>query len=350
MVRETVCMSSERESGAHADGLLALDGPELVFGLIGAVGCDLTTVSDFLSAALKRATYASRVIRVSSLLHQLDKYQELPTSERGSQYDRIKRHMQAGTELRSIARRGDIMAWLAIGAIRELRERNHTTGSHADRRKIPLPRTAFVIHSIKHPAEVKTLRDVYGRAFFLISAYAPRDARVEALARQIAESEGESDLGRYRHQAEELIQIDEQEDHDYGQSVRDSFPLADVFIDTRSRRSMTSGIDRFIEGIFGDPFITPTRDEFGMYHAFAASLRSADLGRQVGASIASPLGEILCVGCNEVPKANGGLYWADDAPDHRDFREGYDSSEKFKRAIAVQLVQKLQRVIGRAHV
>jgi deoxycytidylate deaminase len=336
-------MSAGREAGLRADGLLALDGPELVLGLVGAVGCDLTAVSNLLCDALKRATYTTRLVRVSSLLHQLDRYQALRGLATGSEYERIKRHMEAGTDLRSIARRGDIMAWLAVGAIRELREVCRKGGRTDVEGRIPLPRTAFVIQSIKHPAEVKTLRDVYGRAFFLVSAYAPREMRVEALARQIAQSEGESDASRHRHQAERLIQIDEQEDQDLGQSVRDSFPLGDVFIDTRSRRSMAAGIDRFVDGIFGDPFITPTRDEFGMYHAFAASLRSADLGRQVGASIASTRGEILCVGCNDVPKASGGLYWTEDTPDHRDFREGYDSSEKFKKAIAVQLVQKLQK-------
>jgi deoxycytidylate deaminase len=336
-------MSSRQEPAIGADGLLALDGPELVFGLVGAVGCDLATVSSYLSDALERATYKAKVVRVSHLLHQLDKYEPLQRLNRGSEYERIKRHMEAGTELRSIARRGDVTAWLVIAAIRELRELHHQDGSNGDRGKIPLPRTAFIIQSIKHPAEIKTLRDVYGRAFFLISAYAPREMRVDALARQIAQSEGESDASRFRHQAEQLIQIDEQEDHDFGQSVRDSFPLGDVFIDTRSRRSMGDGINRFVDGVFADPFITPTRDEFGMYHAFAASLRSADLGRQVGASIASTRGEILCVGCNDVPKANGGLYWTDDSPDHRDFREGYDSTERFKKAIAVQLVQKLQK-------
>lgn len=210
-------MTGEQES--KPDGLLALNGPELVFGLVGAVGCDLATVSQFLAEALERAKYTSRTVRVSGLLHQLEKYQELESLDSNSEYERIKHHMEAGTELRSISKRGDIMAWLAIGAIRELRETHHTEIDPADRAKSPLPRTAFIIRSIKHPAEVKTLRDVYGRAFFVVSAYAPRESRVEALARQIAHSIGESDANRCRHQAEELIQIDEQEEEDLGQSV-----------------------------------------------------------------------------------------------------------------------------------
>jgi deoxycytidylate deaminase len=178
----------------------------------------------------------------------------------------------------------------------------------------------------------------------VISAYAPREKRVKELASLIARSEGDSQASNFRHQAEELIKRDEDERdaNDLGQSVRDSFALADVFIDTTSHNEMKAGIARFVDGLFGYPFITPTRDEFGMYHAFAASLRSADLGRQVGAAIASQGGEILAVGCNDVPQAGGGQYWTEDSPDHRDFREGFDSSERFKTSIAGQLVQRLK--------
>jgi deoxycytidylate deaminase len=103
---------------------------------------------------------------------------------------------------------------------------------------------------------------------------------------------------------------------------------------------MKAGILRFIEGLFGYPFITPTRDGFGMYHAFAAGLRSSDLGRQVGAAIATADGEILSVGCNDVPAAGGGQYWTGDAIDHRDFRQGFDSSER--KTAAFQFGQSLR--------
>ena len=336
-------MAKGTKGARQADGLVALAAPELVFGLVGAVGCDLDAVSKALSESLFAAQYESHVIRVSSLLHQLDRYEHLASLTDRSEYERISEHMSAGTKLRSLTHRPDFMAWLSVLAIRGVREQITGPVSPGGVRQT-LASTAFIIKSIKNPAEVQTLRDVYGRAFFVIAAYAPRDRRVKELAALIATSDGNASSSDYLQQAEELIHRDEDEqvEDDSGQSVRDSFPLADVFIDTSSHSGMREGIQRFVEGLFGYPFITPTRDEFGMYHAFAASLRSADLGRQVGAAIASADGEILSVGCNDVPAAGGGLYWTGDSPDHRDFRQGIDTSERFKRAIATQLVQKLK--------
>jgi cytidine deaminase len=143
--------------------------------LVGAVGCDLESVSRLLSEALAAASYHAHTVRVSSLLHQLDKYQLLSREGSGSEYERIKAHMKAGTDLRSTSKRGDIMAWLAVGAIRAIRSENSVSPHSDSQLPTPLPRSAFIIRSLKHPAEIQTLRDVYGRAFFVISAYAPRE-------------------------------------------------------------------------------------------------------------------------------------------------------------------------------
>lgn len=55
-----------------------------------------------------------------------------------------------------------------------------------------------------------------------------------------------------------------------------------------------------------------------MYAAFSAGLRSACLSRQVGAAITDKKGNILATGCNDVPKAGGGLY--DESDNEGDFR------------------------------
>ncbi|NCC23475.1 MAG: hypothetical protein EOM26_13650 [Alphaproteobacteria bacterium] len=79
-------------------------------------------------------------------------------------------------------------------------------------------------------------------------------------------------------------------------------------------------IERFVRLLFHARFITPTVDEYGMYFAHAAALRSADPSRQVGAVIMSPKGELLTAGCNEVPEAGGGAHWeGQETKDHRDF-------------------------------
>lgn len=67
-----------------------------------------------------------------------------------------------------------------------------------------------------------------------------------------------------------------------------------------------------------------------MFQTHTAALRSADLSRQVGAAVCTSDGEIIAVGCNEVPKARGGQYWPAERLDHRDFQLGYDSNVKYR--------------------
>jgi deoxycytidylate deaminase len=339
--KEEKVISQEARSESKPDRLAPILGPELVFGLVGALGADLELVSNALSIALRSVNYTPHEIRVSRLLYRLDTYADLKNRLFDSEYDRIKLHMKAGTDLRIKAKCGDILAWLTMSDIRDIRVACGGSGDvDLQRAMKPLTRTAYIVRSIKHPDEIATLRTVYGRAFFVISAYSPREKRVDSLATQIAQSAGKSDSRKFRDKAEELIQIDEQEDETLGQSVRDSFPLADVFVDAQSAERTTKDIERFVRGVFGDPFITPTRDEFAMFHAFAAALRSADLGRQVGVSITSKDGDIIAVGCNDVPKFGGGLYWSGDDPDHRDFKLGFDSSVTFRQSILSDLVGK----------
>jgi deoxycytidylate deaminase len=319
-----------------------MPGPELVFGLIGAVGTDLQWVSQSLSQHLQRVGYASHEIRVSSLLHSLDRYALLANPASRSEYERIRAHMQAGSELRRLARSGDILALMCVAQISRLRREFGATDEE-EWSPTPLPRTAYIIRSIKHPSEINALRDIYGRAFFVVSSYSPRGRRVSSLAASIAESEGNPDHTSYRDRAEELIRIDEDEGDQatLGQSVRDSFPQGDVFVDTRSRDRLNANLERFIDAVFSNPFVTPTPDEFGMYHANSAALRSADLGRQVGAAISTAEGDVIAIGCNDVPKAGGGLYWAGNDPDARDFRQGFDSAARFKNKIIGELTAKL---------
>lgn len=78
-----------------------------------------------------------------------------------------------------------------------------------------------------------------------------------------------------------------------------------------------------------------------MFHANSVAMRSADLGRQVGAAITTAGGEIIAMGCNDVPRAGGGLYWSDDEPDMRDFQLGFDSAAKFRNKIVAELATKL---------
>lgn len=146
-----------------------------------------------------------------------------------------------------------------------------------------------------------------------------------------------------RNQAFALVSQDLREERDlHGQNVRDVFPLGDVFIDAGTREKCNAALGRFVDLLFGSNEITPTHDEYGMYLAKSASLRSSDVSRQVGAAIFGELGEVITLGCNEVPKANGGTYWAGDTDDGRDMAMGYDSNERSKREILVDILHRLR--------
>jgi cytidine deaminase len=135
---------------------------------------------------------------------------------------------------------------------------------------------------------------------------------------------------------------DEEESNDpNGQRMRDAFALADLFVNIDYKDATEKLMRRFLEAQFGSNKISPTREEYGMYLAKTASLRSVDLSRQVGAAIMSPLGEIISLGCNEVPSPGGGTYWSDSSPDHRDFVKGLDENERIKRALLVDIVKRL---------
>lgn len=141
---------------------------------------------------------------------------------------------------------------------------------------------------------------------------------------RIAKSRQAYDPDQFDAVSEHLIETDEKEAGDeFGQNVRDTFPEADVFLDATDPDDLPRQVTRLVEILFRHPSRTPTIEEYGLFHARAAALRSADLSRQVGAVIATADGEIIAAGCNEVPKAGGGAVWEgrpeDRGRDRRDF-------------------------------
>jgi deoxycytidylate deaminase len=135
-------------------------------------------------------------------------------------------------------------------------------------------------------------------------------------------------------EAHQVIDRDAGEENDFGQHTRDAFELVDVFIRQEpEHRRTTAQLERFLRVIFGAVDETPTPDEHAMFLAYASSLRSADLSRQVGAVLWKDHVGVVSAGCNDVPAPGGGLYWPGPA-DQRDHALGHDANERHKRAIA----------------
>ncbi len=228
------------------------------------------------------------------------------------------------------------MALVAIDAIQRFRKEK--TGSI----NAPAAKTGYVIRQLKRPEEVIRLRRVYGKQFVLISAYTAIEERFNRVFEKIRRSTStRSSNADIKYWAHEILDRDADEEDVNGQHIRDTFHLADVFVDGNTRQDLDQSLGRFIKGFFGKADVSPTKDEYGMYAAKSASLRSADLSRQVGAAIFSTEGEVISQGCNEVPKAFGGTYWDQEQPDYRDVKVGHDPNELLKRQILKDVVERL---------
>jgi cytidine deaminase len=185
---------------------------------------------------------------------------------------------------------------------------------------------------------------VYGRRSWLVAGHAPHRARLATLVGLFG-SALRNGQQYARVEAEKLIARDDDDPaNEFGQHVRDLFPTAEFFVDTRDRADAKLQLARFAALIHGDPFITPTKLEYAMLHAQAAALRSADLSRQVGAVIVNRDGDIIAHGCNEVPAPiRGGAYWPDDdLPDKRDFQRGKDANAEMKDEIIREITARLE--------
>lgn len=306
-------------------------GPELFLALVGPVGTDLRTIFHSMKRVLRGVAYEAKEIRLSKNLSGNGE----PLSSHED--ERIENLMKAGDELRAKMKRGDAVAALSISDIIAVRE-SGKTGDEAT-----LPRTAYVFNSLKHPDEVTKLRDVYGDSLVVISIHTPAKDRITFLSQRIAKTHTKIDPTKFEDRAKELVSLDYKASGEYGQNVMETFPLADFFIDGND--DIDRQVKRFIDVLFGSPFITPNVDEYGMFFAKAASFRSSDLSRQVGAMIMTDEGEIISAGCNEVPEAGGGHAWENKTSpnDNRDFKVGQDANAVMKHEIITEVFDALRQ-------
>jgi deoxycytidylate deaminase len=297
--------------------------PELVVGMVCAVGADYNPIRDYLISLLAQYGYKTHCVRISSLIPKLTEYPLVDSPE----IDRIKTHMEAGNHGCRASKRKDLWALAAIADINAAREKEeHGLDFLAQK---PLPRTAHILLSLKRPDEVATLRKVYGDGFFLIGVFATEKERLEFLLnRNVAKND-----------ALTLIKTDSDESDPFGQHTRATFHLSDVFVQFKDR-AYERELERFFDLVFSHPFLTPTRREHAMFLAYGSSLRSSQLGRQVGAAITARSGDVLSVGCNDVPKPGGGLYWPE-PDDQRDHTLGFDTNDRQRDKISDLLVTRL---------
>jgi len=309
--------------------------PELIFGIVGPIGVDIEAVMDALSGALKDVGYRPVPIHLTELI---DDRRIKVKRDFSTYYARYRSLIRYANSYRKLAKSAAALAGIAILTIRRLRfqvTKSETT---------PARGTAYIVRQFKRPEEIELMRQVYGRKFIQVSVFGSaanrRSVMMEKIQRYEPSPKTDAECER---QALDLIEIDyNQRDDENGQRVSDVFHLGDVFVDGIEPAMAEKTVHRFVRAFFGDTKSSPSKDEYGIYIATAASLRSTDLSRQVGAAIFSKYGEVVSLGCNEVPRAGGGTYWTDDEGTiYRDVDIGLDPNQDRKAEIVYDLLVRM---------
>jgi deoxycytidylate deaminase len=293
---------------------------ELVFGITCPLGVSYRPFLDSLRLYLQQFGYLYHEVKLSEQFDDLALKLNIEVADDSGKLGQMWRKIKLGNEIRRTTARRDLFALVAAARI----EATRLEGTEP----VARPKVAHVIVSLKRPEEVATLRRLYGIGFFLIGI-APTESHRKTYF---------DEMGLEEDQRTKLIETDADEDQEFGQRTRDTFYLSDVFI---SLTKFSEQIARFLDLVFGDPFHTPNPDERSMYLAYAASLTSGDLARQVGAAVVDKHGDCLSIGWNDVPKAGGGLYGPGMAPE-RDMDRRIDSNDEEKLAMARKILRRTE--------
>ena len=304
---------------------------ELFFAVVGPVGAGSSHVARQLARCLKEAAHDSARFSCQTI--------KASDAIRGSypEHEPFEAAMASCSPLqRKIAmqERGDALrerdhAAIAATAVRYIAEARARAQGMPFIPGEPVPPDgnprAYVIDSLKHPAEVKLLRRLYGDAFILIGVVCSPPVLEERLANAMFTS-----VDRRRpHNVvalKDFIKRDADDpDKKHGQHVTDAFHEADFFVDNTLDLPMPpSGefkeavderligeLSRLVSIILHDQIRRPRVEESAMHAAYSAQLQSSCLSRQVGAALTDHHGNIVATGTNEVPKAGVGVYGED---------------------------------------
>ena len=308
--------SSSNDEPAHAFNVDERNSLELVVGFTGPVGSGVSTVCELIMRKLKDDfDYESFYVKASDIIKEHASEVGVDLNRNLTPTERVDEYQSAGNKLRE--RKATYIADRVIERINALRREGNGVLEQVNAPDIPLQRRfAYVVDSLKNPEEVRRLRQIYGDLFWHITVFAPDQVREKRLIANHIEEDA------VRH----IMRRDEQEGEKTGQQVSKTAHLADYFIRNHTDviESVNPAVERFLDGVFGTKLLTPKQDETGMMKAASAAVQSACMSRQVGAAVFDKAGELIGVGCNDVPKSGGGLYSSDlaEAEDKRCYRWG----------------------------
>lgn len=227
-------------------------------------------------------------------------------------------------------------AAVARGLVSKIREaRAKKIGAPMDRGTPVQPDgkpRAYVLDALRHPAEARLLRSLYGSAFVLIGVVCEENKRIRRLTQKY------SDCGTPA--AIKFMKRDADAREPHGQHVADAFHLSDFFIDNTADRTkegqpnpdwdVSESLSRLIKILTHSELLRPSVAETAMCHAYDAQMQSACLSRQVGAALVDRYGNVIATGTNEVPRAGGGVYGESFEGDSLDARCAFYGEEEMR--------------------
>jgi len=281
---------------------------ELVIAFCGPLGSGTSTVAEQFKKAIQDYKYETLYLKTSDqIINHLNLVPEIGQISSKDSFERIKKCQDAGNALREKYENNILSQFLIQEIAIDRRRRDKKSGDEEKLGKsiAESRRHITIVDSLKHPDEVKLLKAVYGNMFYLFAVLCPE---------QIMKTRLNTNKHIKRGKEVILMERDKSEEKGFGQQLLETLHYADFFIrnDDVNVTMLRKKLKRYINLILGNSFITPTIDEYAMYCAQSAALKSACLSRQVGASIISENGDLISTGCNEVPKCGGGHYSTDD--------------------------------------
>ncbi|MCU1303624.1 MAG: bpiD [Candidatus Sulfotelmatobacter sp.] len=307
--------------------VLGADSNELVFAVVGHAGSGTTLVAQALAAVLKETSFNSSAFDVVTLKARdvikawAEKHgKTVPPDRPGGErlIEDVKKYQDLGDEMRKqvTASGEEDHPAVARALVLRIREARAQTLKLAAGPGQPVPPDgkprAYILDSLRHPAEVNLLRAIYGDAFVLIGVVCEEEKRVNRMSHKYSDA-GHATVRKF-------MERDAAARESHGQQVAKAFHLSDFFVDNTIDRTVTEDVtgnedwdfaehlSRLITILTHTKLIRPEIGETAMHHANSAKMRSACLSRQVGAALVDSEGNIVATGTNEVPKAGGGVY------------------------------------------
>jgi len=314
--------SSNHKTGPGHELLASFRSNEIFVAIVGPAGAGAGTAAKIIETFFRDKGFEPHIIKASKVIRDAASKAglELPNESDRKNIASIKIMQDRGDDLRQGEKFGrsedhSAVARLVLNEISRSRAKalgiNYIQGDAINPDGKP---RAYIIDSLRHPAEVHLLRKVYQESFFLLGVVCDPKTRELRIRKNLFDRSewGKDDV---KEQVKVFLERDENAPEKFGQHVSDTFHESDFFVDNSkdadedlSVTGMNDQLRRFVDLTMQSTIIRPTVSETAMHQARSAQMRSACLSRQVGAALMDKAGNIVATGTNDVPRAGGGLY------------------------------------------